>query len=386
MTSFATKTAREDRRYVCEVTLVFVFTVFQTISILLWSTQALDRWNFFLGRNLHRTLAGGMGLPGENRAPPDPAASMPQLPPPPSPSADRGIIPATESSLEDSGTLPQVDNVDIFALSPVAALRMLCSTVETLVRITGDIPPTPPASQPCTTNIGLIQVEKENVSRYTKEHKRRRSEVVGNAGDVDGVPAKAKTPIGSPEAGPSEPLHVHGSNAEPLSIQHSAITRKFYSKKPPSIGLEEYLMRLHCYCPMSTAVYLATSLYIFRLAIVEKIIPVTSRNVHRLVLAGLRVAMKALEDFSYPHRRFAKVGGVSETELGKLEVSFCFVTNFELRVDKEELLEHALSISHMETLYRPQADFRSHENKQKLVVGPSKPLAAMTTEILTGAK
>ena len=328
-----------------------------------------------------------MGIPDENDAIPDSATSMPQLPPPPSPSADRGIIPATESSLEDSGAFPQADNIDVFALSPLAALRMLCSTVETLVRITGDIQPTPPASQPCTPNIGLIQVEKENAPRHIEKHKRRRSEGVGNGGeDVDGVPAKAKTPIGSPEAGPSEPLHVIGSNAEPLSIQHGAITRKFYSKKPPSIGLEEYLMRLHCYCPMSTAVYLATSLYIFRLAIVEKIVPVTSRNVHRLVLAGLRVAMKALEDFSYPHRRFAKVGGVSETELGKLEVSFCFVTNFELRVDKEELLEHATSISHMETLYRPQADFRSHENKQKLVIGQSKPLAAMNTEIPTVTK
>lgn len=76
---------------------------------------------------------------------------------------------------------------------------------------------------------------------------------------------------------------------------------------------------------MSTAVYLATSLYIHRLAAEERIIPVTARNVHRLVLAGLRIGMKALEDQSYPHRRFAKVGGVSESELGRLEVSFCFV-------------------------------------------------------------
>jgi len=52
---------------------------------------------------------------------------------------------------------------------------------------------------------------------------------------------------------------------------------------------------------MSTAVYLASSLYIYRIAFVEKRIPVTARNVRRLVLAALRVAMKALEDLSYPH-------------------------------------------------------------------------------------
>lgn len=95
---------------------------------------------------------------------------------------------------------------------------------------------------------------------------------------------------------------------------------------------------------MSPAVYLATSLYIYRLAVVERIIAVTARNVHRLLLAGLRVAMKALEDISYPHRRFAKVGGVEEAELGRLEISFCFVMNFELKVDKEMLLKHVKTI------------------------------------------
>ena len=315
----------------------------------------------------------------ENHALQDPATAVPQIPRPPSPSADRGIHPVTESFLADSGSFPDADKIDIFTLGPVAALRMLCSTVETLVRITGDIPPTPPISRPSTPNIGT---EKESVARHIKENIHRQSGAAEDKIDVDGVPAKAKTPIGSPVAGPSEPLHVIGSNVEPLYVQHGAIARKFYSKKPPPITLEEYLMRLHRYCPMSTAVYLATSLYIFRLAILEKIIPVTARNVHRLVLAGLRVAMKALEDFSYPHRRFAKVGGVSEAELGRLEVSFCFVTDFELRVDSEGLLEHARSITDMETSCKMQGEFWPQlpplAGRRTLMVGQSKPSTAMT--------
>jgi hypothetical protein len=95
---------------------------------------------------------------------------------------------------------------------------------------------------------------------------------------------------------------------------------------------------------MSTAVYLATSVYIHRLAVDERAIPVTRRNCHRLLLAGLRVAMKALEDHSYPHRRFAKVGGVSENELARLEISFCFLTNFELRTTREILEKQVLSL------------------------------------------
>lgn len=322
-----------------------------------------------------------METANESTAVLEPATSVPQLPRPPSPSADRGIVPSTESSLADSGTFPDAENIDIFTLSPVAALRMLCSTLETLVRITGDVPPTPPLSQPSTPNLGLIQDEKESFTRHTTEYTRQPSGGAEIIGDIDGVPARAKTPIGSPEAAPAEPLHVIASNMEPLNSQHSAITRKFYSKKPPQISLEEYLMRLHQYCPMSTAVYLATSLYIFKLSVVDRLIPVTSRNVHRLVLAGLRVTMKVLEDFSYPHRRFAKVGGVSETELGKLEVSFCFVTNFELRVDREGLLEHAKSITNREILHRSQVNFRPQlpplKDERDLIVGQPKPPTAM---------
>ena len=304
------------------------------------------------------------------------------IPRPPSPSADPGVIPVTESSLADSGTVPNADDIDIFTLSPVAALRMLCSTVETLVRITGDILPSPPMSQSRSSNLEKIYAHKQDNACQFKENIRLQNWGAKNTWDIDGVPAKAKTPIGSPEAGISEPLHIIGSKMEPLNIQHGAITRKFYSKKPPPISVEEYLMRLHRYCPLSTAVYLATSLYIFKLATVEKIMPVTSRNVHRLVLAGLRVAVKALEDFSYPHRRFAKVGGVSEIELGKLEVSFCFVTNFELRVDKEGLLEHAKSIRNQDIVCNPQVDFRPQtpplEDRHSLVVGQSKPPTSLT--------
>jgi len=59
--------------------------------------------------------------------------------------------------------------------------------------------------------------------------------------------------------------------------------------------------------------------------------------------------MKALEDQSYAHRRFAKVGGVSERELARLEISFCFLTNFDLITTKEILLKHALNLSHIKS-------------------------------------
>jgi len=269
----------------------------------------------------------------------------PTLPAAPRPSADSGMKAAREDTWgDDSGSIEDIEDIDIFTMPPVVALKMLCGLVEEMIQMTGDIPPTPPVSHPTTPKEQIRQDGTDSSG--------------SNGGDDCDVPAQSKTPIGSPEAHPTEPFHVIGSNMEPIHIQHGAITRKFYSKRPPPIPLEEYLLRLHKYCPMSTAVYLATSLYIYRLAIIERILPVTGRNAHRLLLAALRVAMKALEDLSYPHRRFAKVGGITEAELGRLEISFCFLTDFELRVSKEMLHKQAVMMKDSARFHGLSRSFR----------------------------
>jgi Cyclin len=282
-----------------------------------------------------------MGSPQSQQVQDAPQASHEQLqdssPPPPLPSApdpstDPGVVPTIASPPPDEGDLPE--DLDIFILSPVAALKMLCRSIDSLVKFTGDIPPTPP-------------LRSRNASPTASPSLGNRSRNASKENIAFSAPQKTEVPqtaIGSPEAHHNEPVNIIGARAEPVYIQQGAIARKFYSKRPPPISTEEYLMRMHRYCPMSTAVYLATSLYINRLAVVERVIPVTPRNVHRLLLAGLRVAMKALEDLSYPHSRFAKVGGVSEVELGRLEITFCFLTNFELKVDAEMLQEEASSL------------------------------------------
>ncbi|CRK32119.1 hypothetical protein BN1708_016079 [Verticillium longisporum] len=210
------------------------------------------------------------------------SSDVPELPPPPNPASDPSLL--TGDHEDDNPRSPPPLHDNIFKISPRSAMKLLSSGVEALTRITGDIPPT------------------------QQQH---------------------------------EPYIIIGENSQPLNLQHGAITRKFYSKKPPPISIEDYLARLHRFCPMSTAVYLATSLYIHRLAVDERAIPVTRRNCHRLVLAGLRVAMKALEDLSYAHGKMAKVGGVSEVELARLEISFCFLANFELVVREDALQKHA---------------------------------------------
>ncbi|KAI9756309.1 MAG: hypothetical protein M4579_003901 [Chaenotheca gracillima] len=273
-------------------------------------------------------------------------------PPPPEPSSDAGMRQAAEAARQDDGSgLEKVltaTEINVFELSPVVALKLMCSSLDALVKITGDVPPTPPISQPHTPILDQVKGAGEGSDgprqrQGVRGHKPRPSSLVVTPDDIEAV-RKQRTPVGSPEAHDSEPIPAVDARPAPMSLQHGAITRKFYSKKPPPISLQDYVLRMHRYCPMSTAVYLATSLYIHRLAVVDKVLPVTGRNIHRLLLGGLRVAMKALEDLNYPHARFAAVGGVSEPELARLEISFCFVSNFDLKVKVEALQEHAFSL------------------------------------------
>lgn len=337
-------------------------------------------------------------------------SSVPQSPPPPpKPSTDPVLVIQPPRPDLQPITSPELNAQpdDIFKVPALAALKLLSSGVEALVRITGDIPPTPPPMTPHIPNMRSMQAEKESIVRNYSEKSLSRlrdqelemarqiqdaghtpgpagtlpdnqsnmsppSSQQSPAGPVLAVPKPTRTatlsvpglhppapqpidgvhlrPTPSPEPSsfvppppPSstpEPYVVIGANSQPLNMQHNAITRKFYSKKPPPIGISDYLLRIHRFCPMSTAVYLATSLYIHRLAIEERAVAVTKRNAHRLLLAGLRVAMKALEDLSYPHAKVAKVGGVSEVELARLEISFCFLCGFELVVGAGLLQDH----------------------------------------------
>ncbi|KAK0388914.1 hypothetical protein NLU13_2491 [Sarocladium strictum] len=316
--------------------------------------------------------------------------SVHELPPPPVPSSDPHLLASSKDAASNHKS--DADKDDLFKLPALDAVKLLSANIEVLVRMTGDVPPTPPLKTVTDPQMSGMQVEKDNIARthseknlarmrqLAEEEKRKldaRPKSPGNIADVscqtdlnklqaynnavksqfsaqqvgkrdfavspelDGITLKKglTSPMSPPSTRP-EPYVVIGADSQPINLQHGAITRKFYSKNEPPITVTAYLLRLHQFCPMSTAVYLATSLYIHRLAIVERAIPVTRRNAHRLVLAGLRVAMKALEDLSYSHSKIAKVGGVSELELARLEVSFCFLTGFELVVGEEKLRAH----------------------------------------------
>jgi len=81
------------------------------------------------------------------------------------------------------------------------------------------------------------------------------------------------------------------------------------------------MRRIRKYNDVRTPMLLTLAVYLDRLYFQ----PFNELNIHRFVLAGLRIAAKFLEDLVWKHDRYAKVVGVSSRELSRLElgISFC---------------------------------------------------------------
>jgi len=241
------------------------------------------------------------------------ATRMPLPPPPPEPKAAEKTtfhhaIDPSFSELSDEPLRLESEQWDITSISALGALRMLIAALQELADAMGDVPPTPPISRPITP---------------TDDTRRTSS-----------PEASLSMNIGSPEAHPHEPITVRvGADAEDPALQRIAIARRFFSKTAPAFNIQDYLLRLHRFCPHSPGVYLTAAAYCHRLCVADLMVPATNRTVHRLALASIRIAAKALEDNKWAQERMAGVGGVSRTQLLNLEVTLCFLLDFDLGVN-----------------------------------------------------
>lgn len=74
--------------------------------------------------------------------------------------------------------------------------------------------------------------------------------------------------------------------------------------------------RIRKYNDVRTPMLLTLAIYLDRMEYPH----LDELNIHRFVLAGLRIAAKFLEDLVWKHDRYAKVVGVSSRELSRLEL------------------------------------------------------------------
>ncbi|CAK9008652.1 Cyclin-U2-2 (CycU2, partial [Durusdinium trenchii] len=121
----------------------------------------------------------------------------------------------------------------------------------------------------------------------------------------------------------------------------------FSKDKVPNVSIEDYFGRLARYINVwrghaggseSAGIRSAVMVMIY-LERMEQTSPdyvINWQNIHRLACAGFLVATKFMEDAPISNEYWAKVAGITMTEVNKLEGQFCNLCKFELFVDEEE--------------------------------------------------
>ncbi|KAK9064419.1 hypothetical protein SSX86_015801 [Deinandra increscens subsp. villosa] len=106
----------------------------------------------------------------------------------------------------------------------------------------------------------------------------------------------------------------------------------FHGIRPPAITIPKYLDRIYKYTNCSPACFVVGYIYIDRLVHRHPGSLVVPLNVHRLLVISIMLAAKILDDEHYNNAFYARVGGVTNTELNRLEVEFLFMIDFDLTV------------------------------------------------------
>jgi len=121
---------------------------------------------------------------------------------------------------------------------------------------------------------------------------------------------------------------VRSTNSEPYMI--------FHSQSIPDISLRAYLKRIAWFLGCSTACFVLALEYIYRLARHCPEVKLNDYSVHQIVITCIMVATKFIDDKKFKNTFYARVAGVSVTNLSALEVRLIFFLNFDVRVLPEQ--------------------------------------------------
>ncbi|KAL5573263.1 hypothetical protein UlMin_022860 [Ulmus minor] len=113
-----------------------------------------------------------------------------------------------------------------------------------------------------------------------------------------------------------------------LTFQLGKSLSAFHGVRAPSISIAKYLERIYKYSTCSPSCFVVGYVYIDRLLHKHPDSLVISLNVHRLLVTCLMVASKMLDDVHYNNAFYARVGGVSNAELNRLELELLFLLDF----------------------------------------------------------
>ena len=135
----------------------------------------------------------------------------------------------------------------------------------------------------------------------------------------------------------------------------------FMTQNIPSMSIKDYLLRLSQFTKMSESTIIIILIYIDRISNLNNF-RLTYKNIYKLILSAMIVAIKYNEDLFYSSAIYAKLGGLSVSELNYLEFQFLILIKFSLFIETdlfEKYKNNLLSLLDEEDEYNEDED----ENK-----------------------
>ena len=108
----------------------------------------------------------------------------------------------------------------------------------------------------------------------------------------------------------------------------------FMTKNIPSMSIKDYLLRLSQFTKMSESTIIIILIYIDRISNINNF-RLTYKNIYKLILSAMIVAIKYNEDLFYSSAIYAKLGGLSVSELNYLEFQFLILIKFSLFIEND---------------------------------------------------
>ena len=110
--------------------------------------------------------------------------------------------------------------------------------------------------------------------------------------------------------------------------------KPFMTKNIPSMSIKDYLIRLSQFTKMNESTIILILIYIDRICNINNF-RLSYRNIYKLILSSMIVAIKYNEDNFYSSEIYAKLGGLSVHELNYLEFQFLILIKFSLFIEKD---------------------------------------------------
>jgi len=146
------------------------------------------------------------------------------------------------------------------------------------------------------------------------------------------------------------------SHNDLIPLVPESLTR-FHSRSAPGITVVDYLRRIVRFTNVEKSCLLITLYYIDQICARMPRFTLSSLTCHRFIIASITVSSKGLCDTFCTNSLYAKVGGISVTELNVLEREFLEKIDWRLMCTRDVLQEYYVNL------------VRTHSTGQFFVVG-----------------